>query len=107
MTTNLQHSDDRDIIYTTVNDQTLCVFLSSSNYVQSHYVQYNMFSKICLRQSFKYNKQTYEPPCEKSGFFAYAKTKTQISFAVAVQRLCIRYIDSTIPLLSKSEISCL
>ena len=43
-------------------------------------------------------------------FFAYAKTKMQISFAVtreADQRLCFRYTDSTIPLLSKSEISSL
>ena len=38
-------------------------------------------------------------------FFAYAKTKTQIS--EADQRLCFRYTDSAIPLLSKSEISSL
>ena len=40
--------------------------------------------------------------------FAYAKTKPQISCAVAAQlinRLCFRYTDSTIPLLPKSEIS--
>ena len=39
----------------------------------------------------------------------YAKTKTLISFAVlnreADQRLCFGYIDTTVPLLSKSEIS--
>ena len=36
----------------------------------------------------------------KTGFFAYVKTKTQISFAVeADQHLCFRYTDSTIPLL--------
>ena len=35
--------------------------------------------------------------------FAYAKTKAQISCAVAVQ--LIRYTDSTMSLLSKSEIS--
>ena len=27
----------------------------------------------------------YEPRCEKTGFFAYAKTKTQISFAVTAK----------------------
>ena len=43
--------------------------------------------------------------------FAYAKTKTQISFAVtachreADQRLCFRFTDSTIPLLPKTETS--
>ena len=35
------------------------------------------------------------------------KTKTQISFAEANQRLCFRYTDSTFPLLPKSEISSL
>ena len=30
--------------------------------------------------SSKYNEKTYEPHREKTGFFAYAKTKTQISF---------------------------
>ena len=42
---------------------------------------------------------------EKSNFFAYAKTKTQISFAdyrEADQRLCFRYTEITIPLLPKS-----
>ena len=44
--------------------------------------------------------------------FAYAKTKTQISFAVTTKlisltSLCFRCIDSTIPLLHKSEISSL
>ena len=34
--------------------------------------------------------------------FAYAKTKTKISFALTVR--CFRYTGSTIPLLSKSEI---
>ena len=41
--------------------------------------------------------------------FAYAKTKTQISFSEsnreANQRLCFRYIYTTMPLPSKSEIS--
>ena len=29
--------------------------------------------------------KTYEPRCEKTGFFAYAKTKTQISFAITAK----------------------
>ena len=39
--------------------------------------------------------------------FAYAKTKVQISFAVTAKLIsaCFRCRDSTIPLLSKSEIS--
>ena len=43
--------------------------------------------------------------------FAYEKTKMQISFVViaflADQPLCFHYLDRTIPLLSKSEISSL
>ena len=35
--------------------------------------------------------------------FWYAKTKTQISFREADQRLCFRYTDSTIPLLPKFQ----
>ena len=42
----------------------------------------------------------------KKRLFAYAKTKTQISCADD-QHLCFRYMDSTIPLLSKSEMSSL
>ena len=44
-------------------------------------------------------------------FFAYAKTKTQISCAITAQladkRLSFRYTDSAIPILAKSEISSL
>ena len=45
----------------------------------------------------------------KISFFAYAKTRAQISDSVggnraADQHLCFRYIDSTAPLLSKPEI---
>ena len=29
--------------------------------------------------------KSFEPRCEKAGFFAYAKTKTQISCAVTAQ----------------------
>ena len=50
-----------------------------------------------------------EPHRDKTGLFAYAKTKAQISFAVtfreADQRLCFRYTDSTNSLLLKSKIS--
>ena len=48
----------------------------------------------------------YEPRYENR-LFAYAKTKTQISFAVTAKLLSFRYMDSTIPLLPKSEISSL
>ena len=43
----------------------------------------------------------------KPAICIYAKTKVQIKCCnrTADQRLCFRYIDSTIPLLSKSEIS--
>ena len=38
--------------------------------------------------------------------FACAKTNTQIScYCTAARRLCVRYTDSTIPLLPKSEVS--
>ena len=41
--------------------------------------------------------------CENQ-LFAYAKTKVQISCAVtADEHVCFRYIDSVIPLLSKSK----
>ena len=43
----------------------------------------------------------------KMAFCIHAKTKPQISCAVTAQvdqRLCFRYIDTTIPLLYKSEI---
>ena len=44
----------------------------------------------------------------KPAFCTYAKTKTQISFnREADQRLCFRYIDSTIPLLPKYKVSSL
>ena len=42
--------------------------------------------------------------------FAYAKTKTQMSFALTTKLISafgFRYIESTIPLLSESEISSL
>ena len=52
----------------------------------------------------------FEPRKEKPAF-CICENKTQISFAVlnreADQRLCFRYMDSTIPLLSKSDISSL
>ena len=56
------------------------------------------------------NPSPFEPRHQKNRIFAYAKTKTQISFRgnrEADQRLCFRYLDSTIPLLPKSKISSL
>ena len=48
----------------------------------------------------------YEPRQEKKQqTFAYAKTKTQINYCAADQRLCFCYIDSAISVLSQSEIS--
>ena len=44
-------------------------------------------------------------PRHENLIFAYAKTKALISCEVTDQRLCFRYIDRTIPLLPKSEIS--
>ena len=46
---------------------------------------------------------TYEPRHEKTGFLHMRKQRLRS----ADQRLCFRYTDSTIPLLSKSEISSL
>ena len=65
-------------------------------YRDTHY-----FSYFCSKHSL------IEPRYEKTGFFAFTKTKTEISFAVTDQRLCFRYTDSTIPLLPKTEISSL
>ena len=85
------------------------------------------FIFIMIFLGFDITSAIFKPRYEKTGFlhmrkhnFAYAKTKTQISFAVtaklisafrgnreADQRLCFRYTNSTIPLLSKSEISSL
>ena len=51
-----------------------------------------------------------EPRHEKPQRFAYAKTKTQISFAVTaklISAFVFEYIDCTIPLLAKSKISSL
>ena len=50
-----------------------------------------------------------EPPHEKTGFcLCENKDADQLSGnREADQRLCFRYIDSTIPLLPKSEISSL
>ena len=50
----------------------------------------------------------YKPHDEKTNVLHMRKTKTQISFAVTAKLnsvLCFRYIDNTIHLLSKSEIS--
>ena len=46
----------------------------------------------------------FEPQREKTAFFVYAKTKTQISFAVTaklISAFVFAYTKSPIPLLSK------
>ena len=43
-------------------------------------------------------------PRHEKKIFAYAKTKAQISNRTTDQRLCFRYIDGAIPLLSESEL---
>ena len=56
------------------------------------------------------NKTTFEPCHEKTGFLHMRKNKDADQLRgnhEADQRLCFRYIDSTIPLLSKYEISSL
>ena len=56
-----------------------------------------------LHSSMHRQSKLNEPHHEKKQI--YEKTKTQISFCEADQRLCFRYMDSTISLLSKSKIS--
>ena len=53
--------------------------------------------------------RTYEPRYEKTDFLHMRKKDADQlrSNCAADQRLCFRYMDSTIPLLSKSEISSL
>ena len=56
------------------------------------------------------NQKTNEPRCEKNRLFAYAKTKTQISFAITAKLISVfvfAITDSTIPLLLISKISSL
>ena len=50
-------------------------------------------------------KHTVHEPRHGKTNILYAKTKAQIIFAEDDQRLCFRYTDSAIPLLSKSKIS--
>ena len=49
---------------------------------------------------------TYEPHHEKTGFLHMRKQRRRSAFGnrEADQRLCFRYIDITVPLLSKSKI---
>ena len=52
----------------------------------------------------------YEPRCEKTVFFCICENKDADQLRgdrEADQRLCFHYMDSTIPLLPKSEISSL
>ena len=56
-----------------------------------------------------YKIRLYKSCVMRKSMFPYAKTKVQISYRAANQRLCFRYIDNacTLPLLPTSEISCL
>ena len=56
---------------------------------------------ICALKNVQIKYKTYEPRREKTGFLHIFGNRE------ADQRLCFRFIDSTIPLLSKSEISSL
>ena len=61
-----------------------------------------------LGQLIKVKKQLkYEPRCEKTGFLHMRKQRRRSAsrYREIDQRLCFHYTDSTIPLLSKSEIS--
>ena len=65
------------------------------------------YQTILVKSYLDFRQKTYYIASRENLLFAYAKTKAQISCAVTVQRLCFRYIDSSILLLSKSKISCL
>ena len=74
-------------------------------YIDKNYSMCNRFLNGAMQPvSLGVIGMLYEPRCEKTGFFAYVKTKTHQE---ADQCLCFRYTDSTIPLLPKSEISSL
>ena len=67
---------------------------------------YNRMLWMCIRIA----STTYEPRREKTGFLHICENKDADQLRgnrKADQRLCFRYIDSTIPLLHKSEISSL
>ena len=71
---------------------TVAVFFSSfphfvSDFTFGEYGKGLYFSKFPSKaaQFSAVSTSLYEPRCEKTGFFAYAKTKTQISFAVTAK----------------------
>ena len=63
------------------------------------------FDEVSTCSSLSNSSQIIEPHHEKTGFFSYAKTKAQISFAVTVKLISpyVELPDSTISLLPKSE----
>ena len=63
------------------------------------------FDNLCIYVKVFFLHLKKEPCCDENRLFAYAKTKAQIRCAITDQFLCFRYIASTIPLLSKYEIS--
>ena len=80
---------------------------------QSHfYILVLLFLSIFifLVKQDKTNNMSYESRHEKTGFLHICENKDADQLRgnrEADQRLCFRYTDSTIPLLSKSEISSL
>ena len=67
---------------------------------------YKEMVKIIFQLSSIIIKYTLEPRCEKTNVLICENKDTDQlrGHREADQRLCFRYIDSTIPLLSKSEI---
>ena len=53
------------------------------------------------------NMKIFEPRHEKTNVLRMRKQRRRLAYREADQRLCFRCLDSTIPLLSKSEISSL
>ena len=70
-----------------------------------HVLSFSILFKYMSRISIKSStfKATYEPHREKTSFLHMEKQLR--GFCEADQRLCFPYIDSTIPLLPKAEIS--
>ena len=79
------------------------IMVAAADHVDSK--DYGQAGRVVLRWcgSFFHHTRTYEPRHEETGFLHMRKQRRRS----ANQRLCFRYIDSTIPLLSKSEISSL
>ena len=88
----------------------VCNYKNSRPYIHepSEYAETLYFSIIKYSVGFKY-ATAVETRHEKTGYFAYAKTKSQISFTVTAKLISAFVFatctDSTISLLLKSEIS--